>query len=70
MTYIKGCKNPKSITILIHGGTMHVIDEIERALKDGLGDILSSIKTGLVVCWGRSSRDGNCKTTKGIFFIS
>lgn len=52
MTYIKGCKNPKSITILIHGGTMHVIDEIERALKDGLGDILSSIKTGLVVVGG------------------
>ena len=52
MTYIRGCKNPKSLTILIHGGTSHVLDEIERALKDGLGDILSSIKTGLVVCGG------------------
>jgi len=52
MTYIRGCKNPKSLTILIHGGTTHVIDEIERALKDGLGDILSSIKTGLVVAGG------------------
>jgi thermosome len=52
MTYIRGCKNPKSLTILIHGGTNHVIDEIERALKDGLGDISSSIKTGLVVAGG------------------
>ena len=30
MTYVNGCRNPKSLTILIHGGTSHVIDEIER----------------------------------------
>lgn len=52
MTYIRGCLNPKALTILIHGGTDHVIDEIERALMDGLGDIVSSIKTGLVVAGG------------------
>jgi len=52
MTYLKGCKNPKSITILIHGGTTHVVDEIERALLDGLLDIISSLETGLVVPGG------------------
>jgi len=51
-TYIKGCKNPKAVTILIHGGTEHVIDEIERALKDGLGVVSSSLKTKLVVPGG------------------
>jgi len=52
LTYIEECKNPKALTILIHGGTEHVIDEIERAMKDGLGDVISSLKYGLVVPGG------------------
>lgn len=52
LTYIEGCKNPKALTILIHGGTEHVIDEIERAIKDGLGDVVSSLKSGLIVPGG------------------
>jgi thermosome len=51
-TYVRGCKNPKALTILIHGGTQHVIDEIERAIKDGLGDVICSLKDGLVVPGG------------------
>jgi len=52
MTYIRGCKNPKALTILLHGGSDHVIDEIERAIRDGLGDVISALKTGLVVTGG------------------
>ena len=52
LTYIQGCKNPKALTILIHGGTEHVIDETERAIKDGLGDVISALKSGLVVPGG------------------
>ncbi|MCR4327641.1 MAG: TCP-1/cpn60 chaperonin family protein [Nanoarchaeota archaeon] len=52
MTYISGCKNPKTVTILVHGGTTHVVDEIKRALVDGLGDISSSLETGLIVPGG------------------
>ena len=51
-TYVRGCSNPKALTILIHGGTSHVIDEIERAIKDGLGDVICSLKSGLVVPGG------------------
>jgi thermosome len=51
-TYVRGCKNPKALTILIHGGTDHIINEIERALKDGLGVVASSLKTRLVVPGG------------------
>lgn len=51
-THIKGCQNPKALTILIHGGTDHVIDEIERALKDGMGDVITALKNGFVVCGG------------------
>lgn len=52
MTYVTKCPNPKALTILIHGGTAHVIDEIERAIKDGLGDVAASLKYGLVVPGG------------------
>jgi thermosome len=52
LTYIRGCQNPKALTILIHGGTEHVLDEVERALKDGLGDVICSLKYGLVVPGG------------------
>jgi thermosome len=50
--YVKGCQNPKALTILIHGGTEHVIDEVERAIKDGLGDVACALRSGLVVPGG------------------
>jgi len=53
-TYIGECKNPKSVTILIHGGTDHVVDEVERAVKDGLGDVNCVLKSGLIVLGGGS----------------
>ncbi len=52
MTYVKGCKNPKALTILIRGGTEHVLDEVERAIMDGLGDVACALKYGLVVPGG------------------
>ncbi len=51
-TYIRGCKNPKAISILIYGGTDHVLDEIERAFLDGLGDVASVLNNRLVVPGG------------------
>jgi archaeal chaperonin len=52
MTYIRGCKNPKALTILIRGGTEHVLDEIERSITDGLLDVGCALKSGLVVPGG------------------
>ncbi len=49
MTYVRGCENPKALTILIHGGSEHVIDEMERAIKDGLGDVAAVIKNKKIV---------------------
>jgi len=49
MTYIEGCENPKAVSILIRGGSDHVLDEIERAIKDGLGDVASVLKQGKIV---------------------
>lgn len=52
MTYITGCAHPKALTILIRGGTEHVIDELERALKDGIGDVIAALEKGFVVAGG------------------
>ncbi len=51
-TYIRECDNPKAVTILIKGSTSHVLDEIERAVKDGLGDVSSAVKSGKIVAGG------------------
>jgi len=49
MTFVKECKNPKAVTILVRGGTEHVVAELERAVKDSLGDIAASLKSGKIV---------------------
>jgi chaperonin GroEL (HSP60 family) len=49
MTYVKKCKNAKSVTILVKGGTEHVVAEIERALDDAIGDIISALTVGKIV---------------------
>ena len=49
MTYVQECKNPKAVTILIRGGTEHVTSEVERAMKDAIGDIIASLKTEKIV---------------------
>lgn len=49
MTYVQGCENAKSVTLLIRGGTNHVIDEVERAVKDAIGDVIASLNNNKVV---------------------
>ena len=49
MTYVGNCKNPKAVSLMIRGGTKQVVDEIERALKDAVGDLASALKTGKVL---------------------
>jgi len=49
MTYVRKCKNAKSVTILVKGGTEHVVAEIERALDDAIGDVISALGNGKIV---------------------
>ena len=49
LTYVTGCKNPKSVTILVRGGTVHIVDEVRRAMTDAIGDVAAALKTGKVV---------------------
>jgi thermosome len=36
MIYISKCKDPKAVSIIVRGGTEHVVDELERAIHDAL----------------------------------
>jgi len=36
MTFIEGCRNPKSVAILIRGGTERIVAEAERSIHDAL----------------------------------
>ncbi len=51
MTFITGCANPRSVSILIRGGTEHVTQEVERSLQDALKVVASVLEDG-VVCAG------------------
>lgn len=44
MTFVRHCKNPKAVTLLIRGGTEHVIDEVKRAVDDAMGDLMTIVK--------------------------
>ena len=55
MTFVMGCENPKSVSILIRGGTEHVVDEIERSIKDSLYVVAKAIEDGKYVTGGGSS---------------
>ena len=49
MTYISGSSSAKSVTILVKGGTEHIVSEVKRALEDAVGDLVSAVKSGRVV---------------------
>ncbi len=51
-TYITECERPEVVTIVIRGGTDHVIDEVQRAIEDALGDLSSALKDSRVVAGG------------------
>ncbi|MBC8500961.1 MAG: TCP-1/cpn60 chaperonin family protein [DPANN group archaeon] len=44
MIYVKDCKNAKAVTVLIMGGTEHVVDEVKRAMEDAIGDVAASLR--------------------------
>jgi len=52
MTFIEGCKNPKSVTLLIRGGTQRMTAEAERSIHDALCVVRDLITEPKIVAGG------------------
>ncbi len=55
MIFVRDCKDPKSVTLLVRGGTEHVVEEVYRAVEDALGAVASALESGRVVPGGGAS---------------
>jgi thermosome len=53
--FIEGCKNPKSVTILIRGGSQRLVDEAERSIHDALMALKCVVEYPFVVVGGGAS---------------
>ncbi len=47
--FIEGCKNPKSVTLFIRGGTQRVVEEAERSVHDALSVVKDVILEPYIV---------------------
>ncbi len=54
MTFITGCEEAKSVSVLLRGGTEHVVDEIRRAFDDAVGVVSVAWEDGAVLTGGGS----------------
>ncbi len=52
MLFIEQCENPHAVSIVIRGGTEHIVDEVERSLHDVLRVVGSIIEDGKAVAGG------------------
>lgn len=52
MTFVMGCKDAKTVSLILHGGTTHIVDSLKRALNDALRVVGVSLEDGKVVVGG------------------
>ncbi|MEM2760876.1 MAG: thermosome subunit beta [Nitrososphaerales archaeon] len=50
--FIENCKNPKSVTLLIRGGSQRVVDEAERSIHDALMVVKDVLEKPSIVAGG------------------
>ena len=52
MLFLEGCRDPKALTFLIRGGAKHVVDEVERIVKDAVKVVSVVVEGGGIVAGG------------------
>lgn len=52
--FVEGCKNPKSVTVLIRGGSQRVVDEADRSVHDALMVTKDVLEKPFIVAGGGS----------------
>ena len=54
-TYLRDCKGAKSVSLVLRGGTEHIVDNLERAVDDALRVVKCVVEDGKVVAGGGAS---------------
>jgi len=52
MIFVTGCENPKAVSVIIRGGTEHVVDELDRAIEDALRVVSVAVEDKKFVAGG------------------
>ncbi|MEF8873934.1 MAG: thermosome subunit alpha [Candidatus Thermoplasmatota archaeon] len=52
MTFVEGTEEAKAVSLLLRGGTEHVVDELERAVEDAIKVVSVAIEDGAVLPGG------------------
>jgi len=52
MIFVTKCVNPKAVTLIVRGGTEHVVDELDRALEDALRVVSVAVEDKKFVAGG------------------
>ena len=50
--FVEGCKNPKSVTLLLRGGSQRVVDEVDRSVHDALMVVKDVMENPSIVAGG------------------
>jgi len=52
MTFVEGCKDPRSVSLLIRAGLERMVDEAERAMNDALSVVADVVEKNKIVAGG------------------
>jgi chaperonin GroEL (HSP60 family) len=52
LVYVRDCKDPRAVTVVIRGGSEHVVDEAERSFHDALCVVRNAVEDRKVVAGG------------------
>ncbi len=52
LVYVRDCKDPRAVTVMIRGGSDHVVDEAERSFHDALCVVRNAVEDGKIVAGG------------------
>ncbi|MEX0656555.1 MAG: thermosome subunit beta [Nitrosopumilaceae archaeon] len=52
--FVEGCRNPKSVSLLLRGGSQRIVDEVDRSMHDGLMVVKDVIEKPAIVAGGGS----------------
>jgi thermosome len=64
MIFIEGCKNPRSVAILMRAGLERMVDEAERAMNDALSVVSDVIENNKVVAGGGAIEEEIAKSLR------